>query len=144
MGLYNLHLDTRTRSLTVKYGLEPCFELRALRYDIWVQFADVMVFENIKGPFVPGAPPLPKLKRTLKQDLAFNRQKYGQPPRVVVKRLENQIHNIDEGNRILQEVGELDPKTLGRLKVVGLRMKWRRHGGDPLEFGEFLSFGGKS
>jgi hypothetical protein len=79
--------------------------------------------------------------RALKQDFAINRQKHNQPLRVAVK---NRIDDIHEANQIFQEVGELDPKTLGRLKVVGLRLKWQRSGAVQFECEEFLPFGGKS
>jgi hypothetical protein len=142
MGLYELYLATGSRSLAIKYALEPCFGLRALRYGIWAQFADATAVENVKYRFVVGGtPPVLKRIRTLKQDLVLKRQKYSRPLCVIVT---NQIDDIHEANRILQKVGELDPTTLGRLKVVGLRLKWKHSGADPLEWGKFLPCGGKS
>jgi hypothetical protein len=91
MGLYSLHPATGSEKFAVKYALEPCFGLRALRRDIWAQFADATVFEERKQPFVQGVPPELKQIRTLKQDVALNRQKHNQPLRVAVK---NRIDDI--------------------------------------------------
>lgn len=125
--------------MSVKFGLKSK-TLLELRSHIQYQIANAAVFSN--------SSPLTKTIRTnsvaelktVGQDMALDPRTYNKPIGVTVKtRLQEA-----EANRIFEEVGKIDPKTLGRLKAVGLRMQWTQSGSSPYEKGKLIPFLRKS
>lgn len=126
MELYNLHRTTETEKRAVKYSLQSK-KLWDLRFDVQAQFANAIVFENIRLRASHKGPRSKEI-RTLHQDVTLNPLKYHQPLHVAIK---NKMVDIDEADRILQEVGKIDPKMLGKLKAIGLRLSWLRSRDSP-------------
>lgn len=120
MELYNLHCGTGTSKTSVKYALQskPSRALWNLRYDMYSRWASAAVFKGHRRKatarhFVPGE------ITSLKNAIDMDRASYTCTLNVAVR---TGITDADQAKRIFYEVAEVDPQTLGRLNVIGLRL----------------------
>lgn len=135
MEFFQLHQTKGSGRSSVKFGLKSK-NLLELRYHIQQHTTNARVFSKVS--------PLTKTMRmdpgaevkTLGQDMALNPRTYNKPLGVTVKTRLGEA----EANRIFEEVGKIDPKTLGRLKAIGLRMQWTQSTSSPYEKGKLIPF----
>jgi hypothetical protein len=147
LEFHNPHYVVGTDRMQVKLGVRSK-ELKALRRDFQTHLADALVFENIsrneRAAAMVGEKFSPVL--TLRHDMEANPKSYNKSCQVSVK---SKINDIGEADRVLNELAKINLKSLGNLRVIGLRLLWdqdtAQHSKNPSQvFGELIPFGRKS
>jgi hypothetical protein len=137
MEFYNLHRTSQTEKKAVKYCVAS-EELQRLRRDLQIHLADAVVFSNT-WKYKCAAGEGVALIHSLGYDLKLRPEEHNKTCNVPVK---TQITDDDEADRILKEVAKIDPKTLGNLRAIGLRLELKRSKFANLEIGGLFPFGG--
>jgi hypothetical protein len=105
------HLATQSQKAAIKYRVYS-EKLFPLRHHVHEEFADSMAFSNPSK--------CSERQTTVLQPRASSPKRRNKRFYVSLK---TQLEDISEVNRIFKEIQTIDPKTLGKLREVGLQLQ---------------------
>ena len=130
IDFYEPHLAvSHSQKAAVKYRVHS-EELFALRHHVRAEFADAIALSNPTNSSEGQT-------TTVLKNMASSPKRRNKSFYVPVK---TQIEDISEANRIFKDIQTIDPKTLGKLRAVGLQLQWQRRRSLPWEKGNLFPF----